>query len=117
MSIKNKSAMKVLWMNRKLILCKNIKKTLTSSIAAFDWEKCLLFQQTTGEPLQCPADMMQSDVDPGTGYHSVASNIQRFHELDALPMNISMSSIDDGCGIAETLMKHRRKWHRHCKDE
>ena len=74
-------------------------------------------QQTTGEPLQCPADMKRSDVDPGVSYHSVASNIQRFHELGALPMDISMSSIDDGCGIAETLMKHRGKWHKRCKDK
>ena len=81
----------------------------SSSISAFDWEKCIMCQQTTGEPLQCPADMKGSNVDPGVGYHSVASNIQRFHELDALPMDISMSSIDDRCGMAETLMKHRGK--------
>ena len=78
----------------------------SSSISAFDFEKCIMCQQTTRNPLQCPADMERSDVDPGVGYHSVASNIQRFHELDALPMDISMSSIDDGCGIAEALMKH-----------
>ena len=77
------------------------------SISAFHWEKCILCQQTTGEPPQCPANMKRSDVVPGVGYHSVASNTQKFHELDALPMHISMSSIDDGCGMAETPMKHR----------
>ena len=47
----------------------------SSSISTFDWEKCIMCQQTTGEPLQCPADMKRSDVDPGVGYHPVASKI------------------------------------------
>ena len=47
----------------------------SSSISTFYWEKCIMCQQTTGEPLQCPADMKRSDVDPGVGYHPVASKI------------------------------------------
>ena len=89
----------------------------SSRISVFNWEKCMMCQKTTGEPLQCPADRKRSDIDPGVGHHSVASNIQRFHELDALHVGISMSSIDDGCGIAETLMKHAEKWHKCCKDK
>lgn len=62
-----------------------------------DWSKCVL-----------------CDIDHGTGSHTLASNILRFHEIDSLPVTIDIKKLDDGDGIASTFTKRSAKWHKTC---
>lgn len=80
-----------------------------------DWSKCVLCQETTTEPLQYPGNTRRDDIDIGTGYHTLASNILRFHELESLPIPIDISKLDEGDGIADTFITQNAKWHKSCK--
>lgn len=79
-----------------------------------DWSKCVLCQNTTTEALQSPENLRRSDIDHGTGYHTLANNILRFHEIDSLPVTIDIKKLDDGGGIASTFTKRSAKWHKTC---
>jgi len=79
-----------------------------------DWSKCVLCQKTITEALQFPQNLRRSDIDHGTGYHTLANNILRFHDKDPLPVPIDIKKLDDGDGIASTFMKQSAKWHKTC---
>jgi len=40
-----------------------------------DRAKCILCQEKTSEPLQSPGNSHRMDIECGTGYHTLASNI------------------------------------------
>ena len=75
--------------------------------SSVDWTKCILCQETTSEPLQCPGNSRRSDIERGTGYHTLASNILQFSEIRSLPIRINVEKLDEGGGIAETLMQQK----------
>ena len=79
-----------------------------------DWSKCVLCQEATTEALQSPNNSTRSDIDPGAGYHTLANNILRFNEINSLPDTIDITKLDDGNGIASTLMKWSAQWHKTC---
>ena len=68
-----------------------------------DWSKCVICQNATSEPLQCPADFKRTNT--GAGYITLAKNIQGFKDLECL--TISKDRLDEGEGIEKTLMNHR----------
>ena len=80
------------------------------------WTKCILYQETTSEPLQCPGNSRSSDIECGTGYHTLASNILQFIEIRSLPIPINVEKLDAGGGIAETLMQRKAKLHKSCRN-
>ena len=84
---------------------------------SLDWTKCILCQESTSEPLQCPANSRRSDIECGTGYHSLAANIVQFSEIDSLLIHINIKKLDEGNGIAQTLMQRSAKWHKTCRDK
>ena len=77
--------------------------------SSVDWTKCILFQETTSEPLQCPGNSRRSDIECGTGYHTLASNILQFSEIRSLLIPINVEKLGEGGGIAETLMQKQSK--------
>ena len=77
--------------------------------SSVDWTKCNLCQETTSEPLQCPGISRRSDIECGTGYHTLASNILQFSEIRSLLIPINVEKLDEGGGIAETLMQKQSK--------
>lgn len=79
-----------------------------------DWIKCDICQQNSLESLQCPADSKRSDISTGLGYSTFAANVIRFHALQQLPTHIDLNRLDDGNGIAATLLQHTAKWHISC---
>ena len=44
----------------------------------------------------------------------MADNLQQFREIGELPIQASLSSLDEGNGIEETLKRHEAKWHKSC---
>ena len=68
-----------------------------------DWDHRVLRQRTTSEKLVRP---WQGHGElAGAGYESLAKNINKFHELGEVPLNVNPELLNDGSGIAETLQK------------
>jgi len=80
--------------------------------SSVDWTKSILCQETTSEPLQCPGNSRRSDIECGTGYHTLASNIIQFSEIRSLPIPIDVEKLDEVGGIAERLMQRKAKFHK-----
>ena len=77
----------------------------TKSSLEIDWNKCSLCKLVTKEAPVTPTTV---------GYKSLASNRKQFHDLDFLPMEIDMSSLDGEGGTEETFLKYKAKWHKSC---
>ena len=82
-----------------------------------DWTKCILCQETTAKPLQCPENTRRSDIEFGTGYRTLANNIIQFNELSSLPISIDIERLDEGSRIAPTLIEHKTRWNKTCKNK
>ena len=87
----------------------------SKSTASTDWTKCALCQKVTSEKLQCPTKSSRNDS--GAGYCTLAENIERFSELNHLPIEIDVARLDEGTGISDKLKQHRAMWHKSCKDK
>ena len=64
-----------------------------------DWKLCLICQNETREPLQCPAMSKQKDV--GASYASFARNLEEFHDIGSVPGHLKAGS--------HKRRKHKRK--------
>ena len=72
----------------------------------------LFFKSQKNEPLRCHADSLCSYV--GKCCTTFATNIENFEAMKCLPMEIDVSRLDEGKGLKETLISHRRRWHKRC---
>ena len=80
-----------------------------------DWFLCVLCQKDDEAHLQNPAIYRETKRE-NTGYISLANNIDILHKLCALPFDRELIEwVNDGSGIAETLIKNNAKWHTNCK--
>lgn len=79
----------------------------------YNWEACL-FCQTTDEKLVCPATSSRKDA--GSGYKTLELNLRGFAEIGHLPISLSINQLDEGGGIATTLLKRKARWHKLCRD-
>ena len=73
--------------------------------SAINWKLCVLCHET----LQCPA--RSSKLLVGSGYMSLAENLNQFKDFGIVPMDLDVEKLDEGIGIQETLMIHSAKWH------
>ena len=80
--------------------------------SAINWELCVLCRTETDETLQFPA--RSSKLPIGSGYMSVAENLNQFKDLGIVPMDLDVEKLDEGIGIQETLMIHSAKRHKTC---
>ena len=83
-----------------------------SCIQPTDWEVCVLCQENSHDVIVDPSNAR--NVSQPKGYTTLAENLQSLHDLDALPLCINISRLGDGHGIAETLCRHKAKWHKTC---
>ena len=65
--------------------------------------------------MQCSYESKPTNVNAGQGYSTVATNIIRFNELQALPILINIRRLAEGKGIEATMLEHLAKWHKSCK--
>ena len=77
-----------------------------------DWTSCILCQTKTSEPLQCPGKSKRFDI--GSGYSTLAKNLERFSELGSIPLQLNISRLDEGKGIEYCLRDNVASWHKSC---
>ena len=77
-----------------------------------NWTKCCLCQRDKKEDLKSPPTSytMQND-----GYTNIANNVPLFHAINALPITLDPSRLDEGEGIEATLRKNNAKYHQSCR--
>ena len=56
-----------------------------------DWNLCLICKEETGEKLRGPIDRKSSDA--RDVYQTFLQNVDEFHTLGALPVNLESSSV------------------------
>ncbi len=85
-----------------------------SSLEPLDWEKCIICQQDTSESLQSPSTGKCKES--GAGYQTIATNISRLMELDALSMNLHPLLLRDTTEVIDILRENHGKWHKTCNN-
>ena len=69
--------------------------------SAINWKLCVLCQTENDETLQqCPA--RSSKLPVGSGYMSLAKNLDQFKDLGIVPMDLDVEKLGEGIGIQET---------------
>ena len=77
-----------------------------------NWNFCALCEQETEEKLVCPLNSTRKTTARGTKvWQTIYSNLR---EIGELPIQASLSSLDEGNGIEETLKRPEAKWHKSC---
>ena len=77
-----------------------------------DWSLCVLCQQPSPGHLIDPRNGRSHEKPKG--YRTLAVNLEELLSLNALPLNIDLSRLDDGSGIEETMTTIFAKWHKSC---
>ena len=78
----------------------------------FDWNLCIICQETTNERLQCPASETHRQKDIGSGYVTLAENLQAFSELGIdTPVIKAFKNLET---LQACLLENRGKWHKSC---
>jgi hypothetical protein len=85
------------------------KSTIVSPIY---WTKCVLCQVETKEATRCPAKSLRTNKE--IGYRTLAENLVAFNQIGYMPMDINIHRLNDGQGLAETLISHRAARHVSC---
>ena len=80
-----------------------------------NWKLCALCQTKTKEKLQCPARSKRKDI--GAGYEYIAGTIQECIDLNALPLPLKLSQMNDGSGMVNTFKKNKAEWHHTCRNK
>lgn len=75
-------------------------------MADINWNICCLCQVDTHEAIQTISK---------ESCKSIANNLQKFHDIHALPLKIDILSLDEGPGIETTLTNHNAKSHKSCR--
>ena len=79
-----------------------------------NWDICVLCQEVTDEPLQCPLRNTKKQS-VGSGYVSLAEDLARFRTLQHMPMDLNLERLNDEDGIESTLRRHKAGWHKSCR--
>ena len=86
-----------------------------SVIIPIDWAKCVLCQVETKEAIRCPAKSLLANKE--LEYRTLAENLLAFNQIGRMPMDINIHRLNDGQGIAETLISRSAAWHVSCFGE
>ena len=87
-------------------------KNLTESMNV-EWSSCINCQVHTNEKLEYPSDLKHKDNDPFKTYQNIANNINRFQELNAIPID-SLILSKEKCTPDLFLIK-KAKFHKLCR--
>lgn len=64
---------------------------------SLNWELCALCQNDTNERILCPGNASNTSL-AGSSYRTIADNLKQFEQLGKLPIDIPLTSLDDGRG-------------------
>ena len=71
-----------------------------------DWKLCCLCQSIKDDVLQTPTEQ---------GLITLEKDLTDFKQLNALPTGVNISNIDDGSGVASTLLSRAAVYHKSCR--
>ena len=71
----------------------------------------LLMPKPKKEGLRCPASHPQYH----SAYDTVEKDITDFESINALPDGIKLTYLNDGSGIAKTLLANNAQYHKSCR--
>ena len=92
----------------------NVHKEETE-YTTIDWIKCVLCQTDIGENLVLPHKNTRTDKE--AVYHSLAADLKAFHDIGDIPLDLDITRLDEGSGLAETLIVNKACWHRSCRNK
>ena len=75
-----------------------------------DWNKCVICQEETKEPLKCPLLGPGASESKSETYESFLHNVEQFRAMDSLPTKVFFHTNE----CAESFMAHRASWHKSC---
>ena len=78
-----------------------------------DWALCCLCQvDSSKKDLRCPFNKEYLHK----AYETLADDLKNFAENDVpLPLEVTLECLNDGSGIANTLLKNKAKYHNRCR--
>ena len=74
-----------------------------------DWDKCIVCQQKTVEPLKCPLQGPGTIENKTDAYRSFLANVEQFQAIGALPTNVYFENES-----AASFTAHSASWHKSC---
>ncbi|KAK3921529.1 Chromosome-associated kinesin KIF4 [Frankliniella fusca] len=87
---------------------------LESVEGKINWELCCICQEGSGKPPVCPADNPNKNL-RNAGYISFSDNVELLKKYShVFPSGRKPEHFDEGCGVKETLIKNKAKWHSKC---
>ncbi len=81
-------------------------------LSRINWTLCVICQETTKEKLQCPAKESHRRFDIGSGYATLAKNLQAFSEIG---VKTALTRIYQEENLEELLSSGEGKWHKSCQ--
>ena len=89
------------------------QKLSTESIGSpsFDWNLCLYCQRQTKDNLVCPSSVQRKNHDANATYTKIATNIERFEQLDQSPIALQFQDNDKKL-LTELFIKNDAKFHK-----
>ena len=80
-----------------------------------DWSSCIICQVHSYEKLECPSDFKHKGYDPFKTYQNIANNINRFQELNAIPID-SLILSKEKC-TPDLFLTMKAKFHKLCRNK
>ena len=86
-----------------------------------DWSLCILCRTSTSESLSQPwrgrGKNLQATETTGTSSDSFKTNLGKFQKFGKIPFNVCPEELNDGSGIAQTLLRNHAQWHKSCRNQ
>ena len=81
-----------------------------------NWDKCIICQKNTSRKnLICPGRSRKNDS--GKGYSTFVSNVESFNEINDPSSHFDLTTLDEGNGALQSLLKNNGKWHDSCRSK
>ena len=75
-----------------------------------NWNRCVICQQDTAEPLKCPLKSLRASGDKSDAYKSFLSNVEQFWAIYAVPAEVYFGKEE----TAESFVAHSASWQKSC---
>ena len=75
-----------------------------------NWDRCVICQQDTAEPLKCPLKSSRASGDKSDAYKSFLSNVEQFWAIYAVPAELYFGNEE----TAESFVAHSASWQKSC---
>ena len=80
-----------------------------------DWDLCVIYQKSSVEKLQCPANSKRKDA--GVAYTTFVPNLEEFQKLGITPECLNLECLNESLGKEQTLLSKKASWHKSsCRD-